>query len=144
MKKDKLNDNLLFSCCCAKVDWSWTAVCDCHRGGWKCSQDCLEYSLITESLFYQIGTVSNARSSSIEPLAYPRNDTEPIQQLVVYLPSVRHMDHWPLSRWCIGLIAGCYIWRPSRHIRIPWRTHGCGEVAPAITGTDNLSQHFPP
>ena len=57
-KKDKLNDNLLFSCCCAKVDWSWSPVCDCHRGGWKCSQDCLEESLIMESLFYQIGTVS--------------------------------------------------------------------------------------
>jgi len=57
VKKDKLNDNLLFSCCCAKVDWSWTPVCDCHRGGWKCSQDCLENSLTTESLFYQVGTV---------------------------------------------------------------------------------------
>jgi len=57
VKKDKLNDNLLFSCCCAKVDWSWTPVCDCHRGGWRCSQDCLETSLTTESLFYQIGTV---------------------------------------------------------------------------------------
>ena len=65
-KKDKLNDNLLFSCCCAKVNWSWTPVCDCHRGGWKCSQDCLEDSLITESIFYQIGTVSNVGSLLIE------------------------------------------------------------------------------
>ncbi|KAF9778936.1 alpha/beta-hydrolase [Thelephora terrestris] len=69
-KKDKLNDNLLFSCCCAKVDWSWTPVCDCHRGGWKCSQDCLEYSLITESLFYQIGTNLYNNLSYI----YPRSD----------------------------------------------------------------------
>jgi hypothetical protein len=23
-KKDKFNDNLLFSCCCAYVDWTWT------------------------------------------------------------------------------------------------------------------------
>lgn len=66
-KKDKLNDNLLFSCCCAKVDWSWTPVCDCHRGGWRCSQDCLEDSLTTESLFYQIGTVSNWSPSDLHP-----------------------------------------------------------------------------
>lgn len=56
-KKDKLNDNLLFSCCCAHVDWTWTTVCDCYRGGWKCDQTCLETALITESLFYPIGTV---------------------------------------------------------------------------------------
>lgn len=143
MKKDKLNDNLLFSCCCAKVDWSWTPVCDCHRGGWKCSQDCLEYSLITESLFYQIGTVSKARYSSSKTMAYPRNDTEPVQQLVVYLPSLRYMGHWSLARWCVGVITGCHIWRPGRHVRIPWRTHGCREVAPTITGTDDLSRHFP-
>ncbi|KAF7316588.1 hypothetical protein HMN09_00391300 [Mycena chlorophos] len=55
-KKDKLNDNLLFSCCCARVDWTWTAVCGCHRGGWKCDQDCLEESLIEDSLFYPVGT----------------------------------------------------------------------------------------
>lgn len=56
-KKDKLNDNLLFSCCCARIDWSWTTVCGCHRGGWKCDQDCLEQALVEDSLFYPIGTV---------------------------------------------------------------------------------------
>ncbi|TFY52712.1 hypothetical protein EVG20_g10434, partial [Dentipellis fragilis] len=55
-KKDKLNDNLLFSCCCARVDWTWTTVCGCYRGGWKCDQDCLEQSLIDDSLFYPTGT----------------------------------------------------------------------------------------
>jgi len=55
-KKDKFNDNLLFSCCCARIDWTWTTVCGCYRGGWKCHQDCLENALITESLFYPIGT----------------------------------------------------------------------------------------
>ncbi|KAI0052265.1 alpha/beta-hydrolase [Auriscalpium vulgare] len=55
-KKDKLNDNLLFSCCCAHVDWTWTTVCDCFRGGWKCDQDCTEQALIDESLFYPVGT----------------------------------------------------------------------------------------
>ncbi|KAF8905082.1 Alpha/Beta hydrolase protein [Gymnopilus junonius] len=56
-KKDKLNDNLLFSCCCARVDWTWTTVCDCYRGGWKCDQTCLQTAIITESLFYPIGTL---------------------------------------------------------------------------------------
>ncbi|KAH8831375.1 alpha/beta-hydrolase [Flagelloscypha sp. PMI_526] len=54
-KKDKLNDNLLFSCCCARVDWTWSTVCDCYRGGWNCHQDCVETALTTESLFYPIG-----------------------------------------------------------------------------------------
>ncbi|PCH42089.1 alpha/beta-hydrolase [Wolfiporia cocos MD-104 SS10] len=55
-KKDKFNDNLLFSCCCARIDWTWTVVCDCYLGGWKCDKNCLEESLIEESLFYSIGT----------------------------------------------------------------------------------------
>ena len=59
-KKDKFNDNLLFSCCCARVDWTWTTVCNCYRGGWKCDQDCLEDALVEESLFYPIGTVSSS------------------------------------------------------------------------------------
>ncbi|KAF8623624.1 hypothetical protein AX17_007326 [Amanita inopinata Kibby_2008] len=55
-KKDKFNDNLLFSCCCARIGWSWTPVCGCWRGERKCDQDCLEDSLIEDSLFYPIGT----------------------------------------------------------------------------------------
>ncbi|KAH9481324.1 Putative lipase ATG15 [Psilocybe cubensis] len=55
-KKDKLNDNLLFSCCCARIDWTWSTVCGCYRNGWKCDQNCLEDALISESLFYPIGT----------------------------------------------------------------------------------------
>ncbi|TEB33345.1 alpha/beta-hydrolase [Coprinellus micaceus] len=55
-KKDKLNDNLLFSCCCARIDWSWTTVCGCYRGGSKCDLDCLEKALVHDSLFYPIGT----------------------------------------------------------------------------------------
>ncbi|KAF9526381.1 alpha/beta-hydrolase [Crepidotus variabilis] len=54
--KDKLNDNLLFSCCCARVDWTWTTVCNCYGGGWKCDNTCVQNALIEESLFYPIGT----------------------------------------------------------------------------------------
>jgi len=55
-RKDRLNDNLMFSCCCARVDWSWSTVCGCYRGGQRCDQGCLETALIEESLFYPIGT----------------------------------------------------------------------------------------
>ena len=53
-----MNDNLLFSCCCARVDWTWTTVCGCYKGGWQCEQSCLEDALAEESLFYPVGTVS--------------------------------------------------------------------------------------
>ncbi|KAI9574040.1 alpha/beta-hydrolase [Boletus coccyginus] len=55
-KKDRLNDNMLFSCCCARIDWTWTTVCGCYRGGWKCDQTCLAQALTEESLFYSIAT----------------------------------------------------------------------------------------
>ena len=55
VKKDKLNDNLLFSCCCAKVGPTWTPVCDCHSSGYTCDRDCLEKSLVEDSLFYSVG-----------------------------------------------------------------------------------------
>ncbi|KAI0029789.1 Alpha/Beta hydrolase protein [Vararia minispora EC-137] len=57
-RKDKLNDNLLFSCCCARVDWSWSTVCGCYRGapGQRCDQACVERALVDESLFYTVGT----------------------------------------------------------------------------------------
>ncbi|KAJ8494972.1 hypothetical protein ONZ51_g1967 [Trametes cubensis] len=54
-RKDKLNDNLLFSCCCARVGPTWSTVCDCYEGNYKCDQGCLEKSLAEESLFYSIG-----------------------------------------------------------------------------------------
>ncbi|TRM57156.1 Alpha/Beta hydrolase protein [Schizophyllum amplum] len=53
--QDKLNDNLLFSCCCAKVGPTWSAVCPCAQGGGKCGQQCIEQSLVDESLFYPVG-----------------------------------------------------------------------------------------
>ena len=52
-RRDKTNDNLLFSCCCARVSWSWSTVCDCYQGhGDECGQTCLERALIEKSLYY--------------------------------------------------------------------------------------------
>ncbi|KAF8635613.1 hypothetical protein AX15_000253 [Amanita polypyramis BW_CC] len=55
VQKDKLNDNLLFSCCCARVGPTWSTVCNCYKGGNRCDQTCLERALVEESLFYPIG-----------------------------------------------------------------------------------------
>jgi lipase ATG15 len=51
-----LQDNLLFSCCCARVDFSWSTVCDCYAGGYKCEQTCLETALVEESVYATVGT----------------------------------------------------------------------------------------
>ena len=48
VEKDKLNDTLLFSCCCARVSRTWTPVCDCYRGVWKCDGGCVSEALIEE------------------------------------------------------------------------------------------------
>jgi lipase ATG15 len=67
-KKDRLNDNILFSCCCARIDWTWTTVCGCYRSGWKCHQNCLEKALADETLFYPIGVVRYIFSLSLGSL----------------------------------------------------------------------------
>ena len=58
-KADKLNDNLMFSCCCARVDITWVfrTVCDCYAKHQRCDNTCLSNSLIKDSLFYNIGIV---------------------------------------------------------------------------------------
>ncbi|KAG0317382.1 putative lipase atg15 [Dissophora globulifera] len=50
--RDKMNDNLLFSCCCAKVDRTWRGVCDCNTGGYQCDQTCLENSVNSDDAYY--------------------------------------------------------------------------------------------
>ncbi|EGV62826.1 hypothetical protein CANTEDRAFT_108669 [Yamadazyma tenuis ATCC 10573] len=50
---DKLNDNLLFSCCCARLSYLWTTVCDCYEKAYTCNQDCLEKELVRKDRFYQ-------------------------------------------------------------------------------------------
>jgi hypothetical protein len=42
-KADKLNDNLMFSCCCARVDFTWVfrTVCDCYAKHSRCDNTCL-------------------------------------------------------------------------------------------------------
>ncbi|WLF81690.1 Putative lipase atg15 [Lodderomyces elongisporus] len=52
-KNDKTNDNLLFSCCCARVGYMWTTVCDCYEKAYTCNQDCLEKELRRKDRYYE-------------------------------------------------------------------------------------------
>ncbi|KAM0788203.1 hypothetical protein ACM66B_001362 [Microbotryomycetes sp. NB124-2] len=64
---DKVNDNLLFSCCCARVDWTWTPVCDCYDGSYKCKQDCLEEAVMEKSAYYPAATDLYNNISALYP-----------------------------------------------------------------------------
>jgi putative lipase involved disintegration of autophagic bodies len=55
VRKDKLNDNMLFSCCCARVGPTWSTVCGCYKGAGKCSQECVERALEDDDLYYSVG-----------------------------------------------------------------------------------------
>ena len=78
--KDKLNDNLLFSCCCARVSSTWSTVCDCYDGQKRCDQGCLEESLIEESLFYSVGIVR------LSFCLLPRFDVQALKTVVCLEP----------------------------------------------------------
>jgi lipase ATG15 len=59
VRKDKINDNLLFSCCCARVGPTWSTVCDCYDGKNRCDEDCIEDALKDDGLFYPTGLVGS-------------------------------------------------------------------------------------
>ncbi|SMN20646.1 similar to Saccharomyces cerevisiae YCR068W ATG15 Lipase required for intravacuolar lysis of autophagic bodies and Cvt bodies [Maudiozyma saulgeensis] len=50
---DKLNDNLLFSCCCARVSYLWNTVCDCYIKSNTCDESCLEKEIRQKDRYYQ-------------------------------------------------------------------------------------------
>ena len=50
---DKLNDNLLFSCCCARVSYLWTTACNCYMKSNTCDEVCLERELRRKDRYYK-------------------------------------------------------------------------------------------
>ncbi|VEU21007.1 DEKNAAC101946 [Brettanomyces naardenensis] len=51
---DKVNDNLLFSCCCARVSSLWSTVCDCYEGStYQCNQNCVEREMRRPDRYYK-------------------------------------------------------------------------------------------
>lgn len=61
---DKINDNLFFSCCCARVTRMWSTVCDCYMGDGQCDELCLERELLREDRYYRelLNVFANAKS----------------------------------------------------------------------------------
>ncbi|KAI9366098.1 Alpha/Beta hydrolase protein, partial [Zopfochytrium polystomum] len=54
---DKLNDNKMFSCCCGKVGWSWTPVCDCaDNTATTCNVGCVERESDYKESYYRLAT----------------------------------------------------------------------------------------
>ncbi|KAG5437261.1 hypothetical protein PCANB_001054 [Pneumocystis canis] len=73
--RDKVNDNLLFSCCCGRISWTWSPVCDCFSGSYSCDQKCLEQELLQESHYYNVAlniyyNISSGALSSLLGLTF--------------------------------------------------------------------------
>ncbi|CAO3590561.1 unnamed protein product [Absidia cylindrospora] len=52
-EKDRINDNMLFSCCCARISRAWTPVCECYQGNeYICQLNCLEKSILNTEFYY--------------------------------------------------------------------------------------------
>lgn len=52
--RDKINDNLLFSCCCAQQGhFLWHQVCSCATNTYQCDKNCLIRELVAEDHYYR-------------------------------------------------------------------------------------------
>ncbi|ORZ17226.1 Alpha/Beta hydrolase protein [Absidia repens] len=50
---DKINDNMLFSCCCGRIGRVWSPVCDCYEeNDYVCKVDCLEKIILKTEFYY--------------------------------------------------------------------------------------------
>ncbi|KAI9763488.1 MAG: putative lipase atg15 [Geoglossum simile] len=67
---DKVNDNLLFSCCCAQGgQLFWKKVCDCYTTTYTCNQTCLTEALKNESTYYRASLDLYQNVTSLYPTA---------------------------------------------------------------------------
>ncbi|TPX48336.1 hypothetical protein SeLEV6574_g02099 [Synchytrium endobioticum] len=53
-RNDKYNDNMMFSCCCARVDRTWTPICDCCTSTQSCSKPCVDKQANFSSSYYNM------------------------------------------------------------------------------------------
>ena len=73
--KDKFMDNLMFSCCCGRVDPSWSPVCGCYAGeggfsGTKvCREECLTKAAQSEDTYYAQARQIYAKVRAVYPKA---------------------------------------------------------------------------
>ncbi|KAI3640900.1 hypothetical protein MIR68_001778 [Amoeboaphelidium protococcarum] len=52
--RDKYHDNLMFSCCCAAVDWTWTPICPCSTMNLLCDSKCMHDSVDQPDSYYNM------------------------------------------------------------------------------------------
>ena len=131
VQKDKLNDNLLFSCCCARVGPTWSTVCDCFSGGYRCDQTCVEKALIEDSLFYPIGMVKYF--TSIVDSAHISH-SELILQRELYVSGREHLDCGSFAWRCPCIPCRCDIRHTCRGLRGSRRKESRSETASPIAG----------
>ncbi|KAJ3129144.1 putative lipase atg15 [Nowakowskiella sp. JEL0407] len=52
--RDKFNDNMMFSCCCAKPGWTWKGICGCCTSPNRCDKNCLLDESSYETSYYNL------------------------------------------------------------------------------------------
>ncbi|KAF4582882.1 triacylglycerol lipase [Ophiocordyceps camponoti-floridani] len=68
--KDKVNDNLFFSCCCAQQgQWTWHQVCDCATGTYTCNNTCVVEALREENRYYAAARELYSNVTELYPAA---------------------------------------------------------------------------
>ncbi|PHH69052.1 hypothetical protein CDD80_7048 [Ophiocordyceps camponoti-rufipedis] len=68
--KDKVNDNLFFSCCCAQQgQWTWHQVCDCATGTYTCNNTCVVKALREENRYYAAARELYSNVTELYPAA---------------------------------------------------------------------------
>ncbi|KAK9455243.1 Alpha/Beta hydrolase protein [Dipodascopsis uninucleata] len=70
VRRDKLNDNMLFSCCCGRAGFSWSGVCDCYEKVYTCKHSCLESELCNEEIYYSIAVRTYEMIAAIYPTSH--------------------------------------------------------------------------
>jgi hypothetical protein len=130
-RSDKLNDDMMFSCCCGRVGPTWYPVCGCYQGSGKCGWGCLEEAIGGQSLFYNVGVVRTPPQFLLFPGLMPLS--EPLQQPHIYVSKCEHLDRWAFPRWWPRLAFGFNIWSSSRSIRVSGRSTGCKEIASSFS-----------
>ena len=105
-EKDKMNDNTLFSCCCAYVSRAWTPVCNCFQGNdYICETFCLQNSIADNALYYDQVMVKYRYSHFCFVLKandiyskVPRKSTKMLQTSLMLLkfglPAIHLAVHW--------------------------------------------------
>lgn len=71
--RDKYTDNMIFSCCCARVDPTWTPICGCFQGSAGgsnlCDQRCLQAAARSDQDSYYLEALA---VTQLTVLKYPR------------------------------------------------------------------------